>query len=184
MAKLNLQADETILWQGVPEAFKALDKSVTPALVKNMIVSLLGGAFIVAEYWLCSGRRSLSPAIFWIPAILVCVPIFFLITDVIKLRRTRYYVTDRRLAVVNRTVKDVELFRIREASLKGDRSNHMSLLCGKKALSGSDNSYRERTVVGLDALIGDDTECDSFAFYAVDHPDRLKAALTGLVPLV
>ena len=183
MSKFDLQPGETVLWQGRPEAFRTLDRCVTPTLLKDLLVSLIGGALIVAEYWFCSGKAALRPTILWIPALLLCVPIIHLILDVIRLQRTEYYVTDRRLAVVGHDVRDVEYSRIREAALRKDRAGHTSLLCGGKALAAGDASYRERTVVGLDALIGDDTVCDSFAFYAVDQPESLKASLAGVLPL-
>ena len=177
MKNFELKRGETLLWEGRPEPFSLFDRCITPSLLKDMLVSLIGGLLIVAEYWLCSGRGALPVSVFWIPAMLVCVPLVRIVCDAVLLNRTRYYATDRRLAVVNSCVKDVAYPRIPEAAFKKDRAGHTSLLCGKKALFAGDSSFRERTVIGLDALIGEDTLCDSFAFYAVDDADALSSAL-------
>ena len=180
----KLEPGETILWQGKPEKFDVLDQTNKGVFLKDICSCLLGSVLIAAEYWFFSGREAVPPMLLlWIVLPLVAVPVCFLITDTMKLRRTRYYVTDRRLAVVDRTVKDVAFSRIQEASLKQDVCGHTSLLCGKKALRGKAASYRERTVLGLDALDGDDTVCDSFAFYAVSKPEELKKALSGVLTL-
>ena len=181
--KARLEPGEKILWQGAPESFRLLDKSNTGSFLKEICICLLGGAAIAAEYWFFSGRQALPKELLWIVFLLVAVPVCFLISDALKLRRTKYYVSDRRLAVVNTSVKDVAFFRIQEASLKQDSCGHTTLLCGGKALRGPASSYRARTVLGLDALDGDDTICDSFAFYAVSQPEELKKALSGVLPL-
>ena len=183
LLKASLEPGEKILWQGAPEPFRLLDKSNTGSFLKEICTCLLGGAAIAAEYWFFSGRRALPIELLWIVLLLVAVPVCFLISDALKLRRTKYYVSNRRLAVVNNAVKDVALFRIQEASLKQDSCGHATLLCGGKALRGPASSYRARTVLGLDALDGDDTVCDSFAFYAVTQPEELKKALSGVLPL-
>ena len=181
MNKFELKKGETLLWEGRPESFSLFDCCVTPSLLKDLLVSLIGGLLIVAEYWFCSGRGPLRPGIFWIPAMLVCVPLVRVFSDAFILNRSRYYATNRRLAIVNSVVKDVEYTRIPEAAFKTDRAGHTSLLCGGKAVLAGDSSFRERAVVGLDALIGEDTVCDSFAFYAVDDPDALNSALKNIL---
>ena len=183
LLKASLEPGEKILWQGTPESFRILDKTNIGSFLKDICTCLLGSAVIAAEYWYFSGMRALPVELLWITLLLVAVPVCFLISDTLKLRRTRYYVSDRRLAVVNSSVKDVAFFRIQEASLKQDSCGHTTLLCGGKALHDKASSYRARTVLGLDALDGDDTTCDSFAFYAVHQPAELMKALSGVLPL-
>ena len=183
LLKARLEPGEKILWQGTPESFQLLDRTNIGSFLKDICTCLLGGAAIAAEYWYFSGMRALPMELLWIVLLLVAVPVCFLISDTLKLRRTKYYVSDRRLAVVNNSVKDVAFSRIREASLKQDSCGHTTLLCGPKALRDHASSYRARTVLGLDALDGDDTICDSFAFYAVNQPEELKNALSGVLSL-
>lgn len=184
MKHLSLQPGEKILWQGRPEPFRLLDNCQISHLLRDMLVSFVGGLLNVALFWLCSGREPVPPAVYSIVVLLVLLPPLRLVLDAIRLHHTEYLATDRRLLVIDRsTVRDVAYSRIRQAAFRRDTAGHTSLLCGEKALTGGSWSYRERTVVGLDALDGDDTVCDSFVFFAVAQPEPLRQVLKDRLPL-
>ena len=182
MQTFELQPGETILWEGKTDAFHTLDTCYTLPLLRNMLIFLLGGIGSGALCVLLSEYKTVSAGVFLLPLILLIIAPLRLVLDAAVLRRTRYFATDRRLVAVGRSVKDVTYSRIREAGFATDRAGCTSLLCGKKALAGTPWSYRERAVIGLDALDGDDTICDSFAFYAVDDADRLRAVIQDYLP--
>ena len=183
MHTFDLQPDEQILWEGKPENFRILDTCHTLPLLRSMLIFLLGGALIGACAVLLSEHKTVNGNVYAIMLLFAAIAPLRLALDAAALRRTRYYATDRRLVTVGKTVQDVAYSRIREAGFTTDGAGHTSLLCGTKALTGAPWSYRERTVVGLDALEGENTICDSFAFYAVDDADGLRAVLKDRLPL-
>ena len=183
MRTFDLQPDEQILWEGKPENFRTLDACHTLPLLRSVLIFLLGGALIGACAVLLSESKTLNGDVYAILLLFAIIAPLRLVLDAAALRRTRYYATDRRLVAVGKNVQDVAYSRIREAGFVTDAAGHTSLLCGAKALAGAPWSIRERTVVGRDALEGETTICDGFAFYAVDDADGLRAVLENRLPL-
>ena len=68
-----------------------------------------------------------------------------------------------------------------QSGFKEDSDGHISLLCGEKAVISRPGKWREIAFFGNP---GDDgvSPCDTFAFYAIDHPEGLREVLEGKVP--
>ena len=179
-----LKAGEELLWSGKAESFKILDATNKPVFVFRSILCAV--ICVVVEILYVIGANSTGAGVKWaLVAVLfiACAasPILFLFRSR-KLRKILYAATDTRLMIVSDQVMSVDYPRIPKCAFRKDADGHTTLLCGEKAISSKPGKWRELSVFGNP---GDDgtSPCQKFAFYAVDDPEGLRAALTGRVSI-
>lgn len=184
MLKTGLLPDEKILWRGKAEPFTTLDKTHKKRFIICAGIGLLITALVAAAYFAAVARGGLQakPYVLLIVLLLCGIPAFNMLGDASKLKKMEYVVTDQRLIILRDSLRPMPFKVIQEAGFRTDDDGHVSLLCGKDALKAKPDKWREICVVGQSAADGSDV-CSRFAFYAVNQPEELKKALSGVLSL-
>ena len=185
MSKLDniLKDGEQLLWSGKAENYEVLDATNKPELIHRSI--LCTGICILIEALYIGTAIYLDAGIKWgiVAALLIACaasPILF-VTRSMKLKDYIYAATDKRLLILADQNREIDYPRIPKCAFKEDSDGHISLLCGEKAVISKPGKWREIAFFGNS---GDDgvSPCDTFAFYAIDHPEELREVLKGKVP--
>ena len=179
-----LRAGEEVLWSGKPEKFKTLDATYKPVFFSKVLLCAVICVVLEVIYALLATRSGAGIKMGLVLVIIACCalsPILFF-TRTRTLRRCVYAATNLRLIIVADQVREIEYRRIPVCSFRKDADGHTSLLCGAKAIAAKPGKWRD---IALFGNAGDDgsSQCEKFAFYAVDKPLALREALTGKVPI-
>ena len=184
MLKAGLQSDEQILWRGKADAFTALDKTHKKKFTICACIGLLITILVTIGY-ITTAQHSdmkIKPYVPLIVLLLCEIPAFNVLGDASKLRKMEYVVTDQRLLVLRDSLRAMPFSAIHEASFGTDADGHVSLLCGKEAMSAKPDKWREICVVGQTTSDGSNG-CTRFVFYAPADLNGLKAVLKGRIPI-
>lgn len=179
-----LKDDEEILWKGRPEKFDTMDATNKKAFVKKCVICALVCAAVIGLYVWVSLANSTETSWVMFAIIVACSvasPInFFVRTG--KIRKFEYVATDKKLLVLSERPMEMPYIRIKEWCLQEDDDGHVSLLCGKKAISAKPGQFRNIAAY-ISAPETDLTvPCVKFGFYAIDDPAGLEKVMKEKVP--
>ena len=174
---------EKLLWKGQPLKTETLNKTYKKKFVTNAVIIVCVLAVLAVLCLLMAKRQNvpMNWVFFGLVVLLACIPLINIFSDAGKLAKAAYAATDRRLIVVHSDgIKDVPYDRITAAAFRTDEDKLTTLLCGTKAVNSKPASWRDRTNRGNQMSKEEEAEnkpCESFAFYAVNDPEGLKAVL-------
>ena len=172
--KSALDDGEKILWQGKPENFVTLDKTNKKAfIIKAVITAVICLGLIIAYCIATIPTDSCKPGLIVVIAffgILIASGVFL---DARRIRKQRYFITDKRLFWMSDSVRSVPYETIKEYLFSRDEDDHTTLLIGVDAVKKK--SSRWRALAASSVFMNDQTGvCEQAVFYAIPNPDRFK----------
>ena len=172
--KNTLQEGEKVLWEGKPENFITLDNTnKKPFIIKVVITAVVCIALIVAYCAATIPLDNFKPAL---PIVIAAFGILIAsgtFLDARKLRRQRYYITDRRLIWISDSTRSVPYETIQEYLFSRDEDDHMTLLVGVNAVKKK--SHKWRSMAAGSVFMNDDTGvCEQAVFYAIPRAEQFK----------
>ncbi|MBE6969000.1 MAG: hypothetical protein E7442_02605 [Ruminococcaceae bacterium] len=171
---IKLLPEETILWEGNPEAFQTLDVTNKPAFVKKSLITIPIVGAILALYILKALTVQIIPIAFLLAlgGYICCSPIL----NARKLRNIRYIITNKRILLVTKDRTTSAAYGdIPVANLRSDVDGHTSLLCGESAVNLAPDQWRSYTAIGVRA--NQSGVCDSLVLYAIPDPEKVREIL-------
>ena len=182
--KEELCEGEKLLWTGSPESFETLDNTHKGPVIKKaiLICGIVFGLCVLYVVYALNKGIDLKPALVIIAVVCAVIASLIFMSDAKKLRRATYAITDQRLIIAIDHVKFVSYNSIKEAQLKKDADNHVSLLCGEQPIGAKAHQWRSLTIT--DPYINKDNDiCERFCFYALPDDENIKTILCNFLPL-
>ena len=173
---------EKLLWKGQASSTPTLNRTYKKRLTALTVIIVCVLAVLLALFMMMAKHQNvpMNWVFFALVTLLACMPIINLFSDAKKVSMAVYAATDKRLLVIADDAKTISYDRITEAALRTDDDGLTTLLCGTKAVKSKPYTWRDRTCLGNQTTKEEEAAnkpCESFAFYAVNDPEGLKAVL-------
>jgi len=167
-----LDEGETVLHQSVPESFETLDRTNKGHFtIKTVLAVGICGAMIIAYIIGTAATASFKPVLVIVLAfiaVMVCLSTFL---DARKIRRQRFFITDRRLIWYNDSMRSIPYPSITQYKIARDEDGHTSLLIGENAVKSKSRKWRFMATSPV--FMNQETGiCEQAVFYAISDPEK------------
>lgn len=134
--KEKLEEGEDVLFSTGAADFETMDRTNKPGIIRKIVISAAVTLALNLAYIISASKTG---DVKWgLVAVLAAIGAYVCISGFItakKVRKYEYFITDRRIAVVSDTVKDVYFKDIKKYNFSKDADGNTTLLVGEKALS-------------------------------------------------
>ena len=173
---------EKLLWKGQASPTATLNKTYKKRLTSLVVIIVCVLAVLLALFMMMAKHQNvpMNWVFFCLVAVLAFLPVINLFSDAGKVSKAVYIATDKRLIAVTDGEKTISYDRVTEAAFRTDDDGLTTFLCGTKAVGSRPYTWRDRTCRGNQSTKEEEAAnkpCESFAFYAVNDPEGLKAVL-------